>query len=57
MPEYALSAHRYLDEEAAATYFAQIGRPGTRMARIAVRPLWVGVLDFQNRLPSNLRGA
>jgi hypothetical protein len=49
--EYALSAHRYMGEEAATAYLAQIDRPGTRMARIVVRPLWVGVLDFQNRLP------
>jgi hypothetical protein len=37
-------------------YLAQIDQPGTRMARIDVRRLWVGVLDFQSRLPSALRG-
>jgi hypothetical protein len=26
------------------------------MARIAVRPAWVGVLDFETRLPSALGG-
>jgi hypothetical protein len=26
-------------------------RPGVRMARIAVRPTWVGVLDFTTRFP------
>jgi hypothetical protein len=30
--------------------------PGTRMARIAVRPTWVGVIDFESRLPSALGG-
>jgi hypothetical protein len=25
--------------------------PGTRMARVALRPSWVGVLDFQTRFP------
>jgi hypothetical protein len=55
-PEYALAAHRYLGEEEATTYLGQIDQPGTRMARIAVRPAWVGVLDFQTRLPSALGG-
>jgi hypothetical protein len=55
-PEYALSARRYLGEEAAREYLAQIDQPGTRMAAIDVRPSWVGVLDFQTRLPSTLGG-
>jgi hypothetical protein len=55
-PEYAQAAHRYLGSEQATPYLAQIDQPGTRMARIAVRPAWVGVLDFQTRLPSALGG-
>jgi hypothetical protein len=55
-PEYALAAHRYLGEEEATTYLAQIDHPSTRMARIAVRPTWVGVVDFQTRMPSALGG-
>jgi len=55
-PEYALSARRYMGAEAAASYLAQIDQPGTRMARIAVRPTWVGLIDFQTRLPSSLGG-
>jgi hypothetical protein len=54
--EYALAARRYLGEEAAATYLAQVDRPGTRMARIAMRPTWVGVIDFQTRLPAGMGG-
>jgi Pyridoxamine 5'-phosphate oxidase len=54
--EYALAARRYLGEEAAAGYLAHIDRPGTRMARIGVRPAWVGVIDFEARLPSSLGG-
>ena len=57
VPEYAEAAHRYLGSDRAAPYLAQIDQPGTRMARIAVRPAWVGVMDFQTRMPSNLRGA
>jgi hypothetical protein len=55
-PDYASAARRYLGEEAAREYLAQIDRPGTRMARIDLRPTWVGVLDFQSRLPSALGG-
>jgi len=55
--EYALAARRYLGEEGATTYLAQMEHPGTRMARIAVRPTWVGVLDFQSRFPGGLGGA
>ena len=51
-PEYALAAHRYLGSEAAEAYLTGIDRPGTRMARIALRPTWVGLLDFANRLPT-----
>jgi hypothetical protein len=54
--EYALAARRYLGEEAAAEYLAGIDQPGTRMARIAVRPSWVGVIDFETRLPDSLGG-
>jgi hypothetical protein len=55
--EYAASAHRYLGDDAARTYLSQIDQPGTKMASIDLRPTWVGVLDFQTRLPSALGGA
>ena len=54
--EYALAARRYMGEESAAAYLAQIDQPGTKMARIAVRPTWVGVLDFQTRFPGGMTG-
>ena len=54
--EYAAAARRYLGEEAAGAYLEEIDRPGTRMARIDLRPSWVGVHDFQSRLPSALGG-
>jgi hypothetical protein len=56
VPEYAQAAHRYLGTEQATGYLAQIDHPSTRMARIAVRPAWVGLLDFQTRMPSALGG-
>lgn len=49
--EYALAHRRYAGEEQGAANVAAVDHPGTRMARIAVRPTWVGVLDFQARLP------
>ena len=56
VPESALAARRCLRDEQASAYLAQIDQPGTRMARIAVRPTWVGVLDFQTRLPGGMVG-
>jgi hypothetical protein len=51
-PDYAASARQYLGEEAAGEYLAMADQPGTRMARITVRPTWVGLLDFAgDRLP------
>ena len=54
--EYLAAARRYLGDEAAAGILAEMDQPGTRQARIAVRPAWVGVLDFTTRLPSVLGG-
>ena len=56
VPEYALSARRYLGEEQAKEYLAYIDQPGTKMARIGVRPAWVGIIDFETRLPNNMKG-
>jgi hypothetical protein len=54
-PEYVSAAHRYLGD-AAAAMLAGMDQPGTVQARIAVRPTWVGLLDFAERLPSPLGG-
>jgi len=54
--EYAEAAHRFLGSEQATGYLAQIDQPGTRMARIAVQPAWVALMDFQTRMPSALGG-
>jgi hypothetical protein len=53
--EYAQAAVRYLGSEVADPYLAMIDQPGTRMARISLRPSWVGVIDFQSRRPSALQ--
>ena len=54
-PEYVSAAHRYLGD-AADSMLAGMDQPGTVQARIAVRPTWVGLLDFTRRLPSPLGG-
>jgi hypothetical protein len=53
--EYAMSAGRYMGD-AAADYLAMLDDPSTVMARIAVAPSWVGLLDFQTRLPRGMGG-
>ena len=55
-PEYAASAHLYLGDEAAAGLLSMADDPSTRMARIALRPAWVGLLDFDTRLPGPIGG-
>jgi hypothetical protein len=54
--EFEKAAQRYLGEDGARGYLMQINKPGVRMARIAVRPTWVGTLGFQTRLPSHVGG-
>lgn len=44
--------HASIPAEQADVYFGELRRRGTRMERIAVRPTWVGVVDFQTRYPS-----
>lgn len=51
-PEYIEAAGRYLGEEGAAGLVEAMDKPGTRQARIVVKPDWVGLVDFQTRLPS-----
>jgi hypothetical protein len=56
VPEFEEAARRYLGEEGAKDFFEQMSKPGVKMARIAVRPTWVGTLDFKTRLPSHAGG-
>jgi hypothetical protein len=52
VPEYALAAIRYFGPEQGPAWVSTLrGKP---MARIAVTPHWVGILDFQTRFPSAL---
>ncbi|MEV5569329.1 pyridoxamine 5'-phosphate oxidase family protein [Spirillospora sp. NPDC052269] len=49
LSEYATTQRTMMGEEAGAAYIEAIDQPGLRMVRIALRPAWVGVLDFQER--------
>jgi hypothetical protein len=52
VPEYALSAVRYFGPEQGPAWVPTLrGKP---MARIAITPAWVGILDFTTRFPSAL---
>jgi hypothetical protein len=54
--EFAVAAKRYMGEDAAAEYMARLDDPRTSMARVALTPTWVGLIDFQTRLPAVLGG-
>ena len=54
VPEYRLAHLRYAGPEQGEANVAAVNHPGVRMARIALRPIWVGVLDFVTRLPGGV---
>ena len=49
--EYADAHRRYYGDEQGNGTVEQMTAAGVSMVRIAVRPTWVGVLDFETRLP------
>ena len=55
--EYAEACERYLGPEQGPAWAAQMGALFPRMARIAVRPVWVGLLDFEERFPKGIADA
>ena len=52
--EYGAAARRYFGEEQGVTWTEQVAQMLPCSARIAVRPDWVGILDFQTRFPEAL---
>jgi nitroimidazol reductase NimA-like FMN-containing flavoprotein (pyridoxamine 5'-phosphate oxidase superfamily) len=56
-PEYAASAGRYFGEEQGRAWLEQVRAMSAQMARISIRPTWVGLLDFQMRFPSAIEAA
>lgn len=56
-PEYVASARRTMSEEDAQAFLAESARLYPRMTRIFIHPDWVGLLDFETRLPSAVERA
>jgi general stress protein 26 len=52
--EMEAASLRYLGPEQGRAWVEQVGRLSSHMARIAVRPEWVDVLDFETRLPGGM---
>ncbi|NNC41654.1 MAG: pyridoxamine 5'-phosphate oxidase [Acidimicrobiia bacterium] len=55
--EYAEAALRYLGPEHGAAFAENASANFTDMARISIRPDWVGLVDFRDRFPSSYEGA
>lgn len=56
-PEYAQMTIRVFGEEVGSAWLENVRPLMPRMARIFVRPDWVGILDFETRFPSALERA
>jgi hypothetical protein len=56
-PEYAQAARKHIGEEAGNAWLEQAKSLAKQMGRIAIIPEWVGILDFEKRLPSALEKA
>jgi PPOX class probable F420-dependent enzyme len=54
VPEYAAAAERYFGIQQGKAWVKQLSSKSPQMARIAIKPEWVGLLDFQTRFPSAL---
>jgi PPOX class probable F420-dependent enzyme len=53
-PEMTATSVRYMGEEAGRAWTEHAARLSPQQARIAVRPIWVDVLDFETRLPAGM---
>jgi catechol 2,3-dioxygenase-like lactoylglutathione lyase family enzyme len=56
-PEYAAMVRRTMGEEDGQAMLEQAAPLYPRMTRIFIRPEWVGLLDFETRLPSAVERA
>jgi PPOX class probable F420-dependent enzyme len=52
--ELIATAERYLGPEGGQAWVATVARLSPQSARIAIRPIWVDVLDFETRLPGGM---
>ncbi len=56
-PEYTAMIRRTMSEEDGQALLAEATRLYPRMTRIFIHPDWVGILDFETRLPSAVERA
>ena len=53
-PEMVAASSRYMGPEAGQAWVEQAARLSPQTVRIAIRPTWVDVLDFETRLPGGM---
>jgi hypothetical protein len=53
-PEMEAASIRYMGREAGQAWVEQATRLSPQTVRIAIRPTWVDVLDFETRLPGGM---
>jgi len=56
-PEYTAMIHRTMSQEDAEALLKEAARLCPRMTLIFIHPDWVGILDFETRLPSAVERA
>jgi len=56
-PEYTAMIHRTMSEEDAEALLKEAARLYPRMMRFFIHPDWVGIIDFETRLPSAVERA
>jgi hypothetical protein len=56
-PEYAAMTRRVFGEEAGQAWLDNMSPICPQMARVFVKPEWVGILDFETRFPSSIERA
>lgn len=52
--EYSAAARRYMGVDEGDAWSGEVAARFPRMARIAITPEWVGVIDFETRFPCAL---
>jgi len=57
VPEYARAAERYFGRDQGQAWVQQAKKLFPQMARIAISPAWVGIIDFEKRFPSAIESA
>jgi Pyridoxamine 5'-phosphate oxidase len=57
VPEYAAAAERYFGAEQGKGWIAQVRQMFPEMIKIALRPEWVAVIDFEKRFPHAIEAA